>query len=213
MLGRTHFFVGIAAALAIQQPQTFPVLVAGTGAAAIGGVIPDIDSSSSEAHRSADEAILVSVLAVIAVIVADRVFHAGIYEKIRSDSSMERVVIGIALFLAVCAFGSRQPHRAFMHSFVALLLFTWCVSIILPAAAPYFATAFGSHMVIDAALALKAQVLPSHVRVGWLHQQGAHEHRYRGDGSPSCDVRAGEKCAWGCAGASAGLSDDPDCGS
>lgn len=149
MLGRTHFFVGIAAALAIQQPQTFPVLVAGTGAAAIGGVIPDIDSSSSEAHRSADEAILVSVLAVIAVIVADRVFHAGIYEKIRSDSSMERVVIGIALFLAVCAFGKRQPHRAFMHSFVALLLFTWCVSIILPAAAPYFATAFGSHMVID----------------------------------------------------------------
>ena len=33
MLGRTHFFVGIAAALAIQQPQAFPVLVAGTGAA------------------------------------------------------------------------------------------------------------------------------------------------------------------------------------
>ena len=149
MLGKTHFFVGIAAALAIQQPQTFPVLVAGTGAAAIGGVIPDIDSSSSEAHRSADEAILVSVLAVIAVIVADRVFHAGIYEKIRSDSSMERVVIGIALFLAVCVFWRKQPHRAFMHSFAALLLLTACISIILPAAAPYFATAFGSHMFID----------------------------------------------------------------
>ena len=149
MLGKTHFFVGIAAALAIQQPQAFPVLVAGTGAAAIGGVIPDIDSSSSEAHRSADEAILVSVLAVIAVIVADRVFHAGIYEKIRSDSSMERVVVGIALFLAVCAFGSRQPHRGFMHSIVALFLLTACVNIVLPAAAPYFATGFASHMVID----------------------------------------------------------------
>lgn len=43
MLGRTHFFIGTAAALAVLQPQTVPALVAGAGAAAIGGLISDID--------------------------------------------------------------------------------------------------------------------------------------------------------------------------
>jgi len=31
MLGRTHFFIGTAAALAVLQPQTIPALVAGGG--------------------------------------------------------------------------------------------------------------------------------------------------------------------------------------
>ena len=39
MLGRTHFFIGTAAALAVLQPQTVPVLVTGAGAAAIGSLI------------------------------------------------------------------------------------------------------------------------------------------------------------------------------
>ena len=43
MLGRTHFFIGTAAALAVLQPQTVPALVAGAGAAAIDGLISDID--------------------------------------------------------------------------------------------------------------------------------------------------------------------------
>ena len=42
MLGRTHFFIGTAAALAVLQPQTVPVLVTGAGAAAIGSLISDI---------------------------------------------------------------------------------------------------------------------------------------------------------------------------
>ena len=39
MLGRTHFFIGISAALAVMQPSSMPTLVAGAGAAAIGGMI------------------------------------------------------------------------------------------------------------------------------------------------------------------------------
>ena len=37
MLGKTHFAVGMASALAILQPQTLPVLITGTAAAAVGG--------------------------------------------------------------------------------------------------------------------------------------------------------------------------------
>ena len=55
MLGRTHFFIGTAAALAVLQPQTVPALVAGAGAAAIGGLISDIDVGTSQAHRDADK--------------------------------------------------------------------------------------------------------------------------------------------------------------
>ena len=47
MLGRTHFFIGTAAALAVLQPQTVPVLVTGAGAAAIGSLISDIDVGTS----------------------------------------------------------------------------------------------------------------------------------------------------------------------
>ncbi len=31
MLGRTHFFIGISAALAVMQPSSMPTLVAGAG--------------------------------------------------------------------------------------------------------------------------------------------------------------------------------------
>ena len=51
MLGRTHFFIGTAAALAVLQPQTVPALVAGAGAAAIGGLISDIDVHFTGAPR------------------------------------------------------------------------------------------------------------------------------------------------------------------
>ena len=55
MLGRTHFFIGISAALAVMQPSSMPTLVAGAGAAAIGGMISDIDSGTSQAHKEADK--------------------------------------------------------------------------------------------------------------------------------------------------------------
>ena len=58
MLGRTHFFIGTAAALAVLQPQTVPALVAGAGAAAIGGLISDIDVACEAAVNSKIQFIL-----------------------------------------------------------------------------------------------------------------------------------------------------------
>lgn len=55
MLGRTHFFVGTALSLAVMQPQSMASLVAGVGAAAIGSMISDIDSGTSQAHQEADK--------------------------------------------------------------------------------------------------------------------------------------------------------------
>lgn len=149
MLGKTHFFVGMAAALAVYPPQTMPILVAGTAAAALGGVIPDIDSGTSEAHKDADKIIGVATAIVAAAVVADCIFHIGIYRRIRRDSNVYRVVMGGLFFLVICAFGKNKPHRSFMHSVLALLLLGACVNIVFPDVAKYFGIGFVSHLCID----------------------------------------------------------------
>ena len=128
MLGRTHFFIGTAAALAVLQPQTVPVLVTGAGAAAIGSLISDI---------------------AVLTILAEYKLNLGIYRRLTSDSNILRLLAGTAAFLLLCAYGKQQPHRSFMHSFAALALLTACVDIIYPDASAYFAVGFLSHLVLD----------------------------------------------------------------
>ena len=124
MLGRTHFFIGTAAALAVLQPQTVPALVAGAGAAAIGGLISDIDVGTSQAHRDADKIITATVAVAVLTILAEYKLNLGIYRRLTSDSSVLRLLAGTAAFLLICAYGKQQPHRSFMHSFAALALLT-----------------------------------------------------------------------------------------
>ena len=149
MLGRTHFFIGTAAALAVLQPQTVPALVAGAGAAAIGGLISDIDVGTSQAHRDADKIITATVAVAVLTILAEYKLNLGIYRRLTSDSSVLRLLTGTAAFLLICAYGKQQPHRSFMHSFAALALLTACVDIIYPDASAYFAVGFLSHLVLD----------------------------------------------------------------
>lgn len=117
MLGRTHFFIGISAALAVMQPSSMPTLVAGAGAAAIGGMISDIDSGTSQAHREADKIMTAAIAVTAIVILADYKFHVGIYERLMRNSSIARLLTGAMAFIIICTYGSSQPHRSFMHSF------------------------------------------------------------------------------------------------
>ena len=94
MLGRTHFFIGISAALAVMQPSSMPTLVAGAGAAAIGGMISDIDSGTSQAHREADKIMTAAIAVTAIVILADYKFHVGIYERLMRNSSIARLLTG-----------------------------------------------------------------------------------------------------------------------
>ena len=95
MLGRTHFFIGTAAALAVLQPQT----VAGAGAAAIGGLISDIDVGTSQAHRDADKIITATVAVAVLTILAEYKLNLGIYRRLTSDSNILRLLAGTAAFL------------------------------------------------------------------------------------------------------------------
>lgn len=79
MLGKTHFFIGISTALAVLQPQSVPVLVTGISAAAVGSVISDIDSGTSQAHQEADKVMAVTVSVIGLMLFLEYKFHLGIY--------------------------------------------------------------------------------------------------------------------------------------
>ena len=85
MLGRTHFFIGTAAA------------------AAIGGLISDIDVGTSQAHRDADKIITATVAVAVLTILAEYKLNLGIYRRLTSDSSVLRLLTGTAAFLLICA--------------------------------------------------------------------------------------------------------------
>lgn len=149
MLGRTHFFIGISAALAVMQPSSMSTLVTGAGAAAIGGMISDIDSGTSQAHKEADKIMTAAIAVTSVVIFADCKLHVGIYERLMRNSSIARLLTGAMAFIIICTYGSGQPHRSFMHSFLSMFMLTACVNVIYPDAAPYFAIAYASHLALD----------------------------------------------------------------
>lgn len=141
--------VGIAASMTILRPVTLPELITGLGAASVGALISDIDVGTTDAHRDADMITAMSVFAVAAVVVLDQMFHVGIWQILTQRSSFARVIPGVLAFIGICAFGKEQPHRSFMHSFLALFLLSALVDIIFPTAMPYFAIAFLSHLTTD----------------------------------------------------------------
>ena len=149
MLGKTHMVVGIATSLAVMQPKSVTEVVIGTAAATIGGVISDIDVSTSVSHKEVDKISLLTVVSLVAVAVCNYIFHLDIYQKLLDNSSIARIVIGMLVFIGICVVGKEQPHRSFMHSFFALVLLTGSLWVIFPMMVPYFAVAFLAHLVTD----------------------------------------------------------------
>lgn len=149
MLGKTHMAVGTAASLLILRPATLSELILGTGAAMIGSVISDIDIGTSDSHREADKIVAFTAFTVILVFLAESIWDIGIYQKLLSNSSIMQAAPSVAAFFVICAIGKEQPHRSFMHSFLALGLLTGCVAGFLPLLAPYFGIAFFSHLAAD----------------------------------------------------------------
>ena len=149
MMGHTHLAVGVAVGLAIFVPKTWPELLAGIGAGALGGLICDIDVGTSKSHKRADMITMFTAILVAAVILADWFFHVGIQEKLMQNETFVQVFAPTIAFICICAYGKGTPHRTFMHSILALILLTTCVGIAVPIAAPYFCMGFLSHIIMD----------------------------------------------------------------
>lgn len=149
MLGKTHLVMGEAAALAVLQPSGWKEVVLCLGTAAVGAVICDIDAENSYARRNVNRMIVISIVVLAVLGIAEWQFELGIVQKIVAERDMAMRVIGLAGFLVMCMIGKRQPHRGFMHSVLALLIFSGLVYLILPKAMYYFAVAMSSHLVLD----------------------------------------------------------------
>jgi len=165
--------VGIAATLAITQPSGVSELVLAVGAGSLGALISDIDVGTSNSHRDADKITALSVVVVLAVFAMDYFCNTQIIERIIGSSGYLRIIAGLLLFIGICAFGKEQPHRSFMHSFLALILFA--LGLIWEKAVIYFAVGFLSHLATDIFNKKKVRLLypmKGGVSLGLFHAYG-----------------------------------------
>ena len=175
MLGKTHMAVGIAATLAITQPSGVSELVLAVGAGSLGALISDIDVGTSNSHRDADKITALSVVVVLAVFAMDYFCNTQIIERIIGSSGYLRILAGLLLFIGICAFGKEQPHRSFMHSFLALILLSFALGLIWEKAVIYFAVGFLSHLATDIFNKKKVRLLypmKGGVSLGLFHAYG-----------------------------------------
>lgn len=175
MLGKTHMAVGIAATLAITQPSGISELVLAVGAGSLGALISDIDVGTSNSHRDADKITALSAVVVLAVFALDYFCNTQIIERIIGSSGYLRIIAGLLLFIGICAFGKEQPHRSFMHSFLALILLSFALGLIWEKAVIYFAVGFLSHLATDIFNKKKVRLLyplKGGVSLGLFHAYG-----------------------------------------
>lgn len=149
MLGKTHMAVGIAAGIAIFQPDSVMTAAVCTAGTALGALIPDIDVGHSKSRNKVQSIIGMTILITVTLATIEAAFHIGIYRQLMSNSSVVRILSGFAVFLIACGYGLKTSHRSFMHSFMAGAILTVCVYIIFPMVAEYFAVGFCSHLIID----------------------------------------------------------------
>lgn len=141
--------VGIAAALAFTCPKTLTEWGMAAGIGMVGALIPDIDVESSESCRRANGAILLLCAITAASAAMDYFMDLGLLEKVAGNSNAARIFVGVLLFVGICVFGKKQPHRSFMHSFLALALLDGAIALAFPLFLPYFTAGFLSHLALD----------------------------------------------------------------
>ena len=130
LLGKTHMIIGVASSLAITVPKTAPEFLLAVGLGAAGAVISDIDVETSNVHRNMGKVLLLTIVAAAVIFGLDIFLKTEIIHKITEDSHIHRIIAGCLIFLVVCVFGKEQPHRSFMHSFLALVLLDFALGLV-----------------------------------------------------------------------------------
>ena len=159
LTGKTHLTVGTAATILITQPSDWKSFLLCMGAAAVGSCVSDIDVSTSGSHKGLQRILILIGLAIIVVSVLDGIFHAGIWTMIQQKNGLLQSLAGFAMFIAICIYGERQPHRTFTHSLAGVATLGLAVFIMLPEAVWYFICGMGTHIVLDLFNCKKIQLL------------------------------------------------------
>lgn len=169
MTYKTHLAVGYAASLLIFPPKSITELISCIGVSTIGAVISDVDATTSESKKSLKTVSTIIFSAVALIIILDSFFHTSFIYYLSQMDKVMRIFSGIILFLGICIFGERQPHRSFMHSILGVIAIVLSFSIIAPSSAKYMAISMISHILIDLLNKRKIRILyPSKkIRIGF----------------------------------------------
>ena len=138
----------MAAAFSIVRPETaaeaLPVIAGG----ALGCLICDLDCENRSEKSDSSHWRTVMALVAAAALIEDHLMDAGMWRSL-GQNGQYLWFAGLAGFVITCVFASGSGHRGFSHSLLAMVLETSCLWLVFPAAAPPFAIAFASHVLLD----------------------------------------------------------------
>lgn len=149
MTGKTHLVCGEALALCLLHPDTPRALVLCLGAAAVGGVVSDVDVTTSTSHRELVRIVSTAGAALLLGWALNTIFQLHIERFLLRYAGAKEMAAWAVLFLGLCVFGATQPHRSFMHSLAGLALLTFCVWRGAEPLAGTFFVAMASHILLD----------------------------------------------------------------
>lgn len=192
MSGATHLAVSMAASFFVFQPKTIEEVTLCIGISSIGGILSDIDVNSSTAKRKVERVVGVILLLFFITIAVNWKFHFKIEQFLEENFAFLRLLLGLALLIAVCMYGMEQPHRTFMHSISAVFFTSLGFWLLLPKAVPYIAFSMFIHIVLDLFNKKKVQIfypLPWKGCLGICKSDGLISHILLGLGSVAIIVQ------------------------
>ena len=149
MQANTHAAVGIAIGTAASMTQSKEMMLLAATSALVGSVICDIDVGDT--GKKYTPILLSALLGAVVVLLVIYAYFFGIEIAMlwQSESGYLRSAIGIIAFIGICIFGSKKPHRSFLHSILGMLLLVACVFLFFPTASIYFLFGYVSHLGLD----------------------------------------------------------------
>lgn len=148
MLGNTHLAAGVAAALALTQPDSAAECFTAIMGGAAGSIVCDVDAIRGSRGTGAMQGQLIAGSLTAGILLLDSILKTGIWDRLTARDS-GTLLTGIGLFCILWILGYFTAHRSFTHSLAALLLFTLAVKLIYPPLVPGFLTAYASHLILD----------------------------------------------------------------
>lgn len=148
MTGRTHLLVGEATALWVLQPKEPKVIATIVAGAAIGSLIADTDIPSSTASKASRKVIIGFILMMLLLVFLDSLIGGKIMDQLQSFSRSQ-VVLRLLTFMVFLVFSTTRPHREFTHSFIAVIIASYCLSGIFYALENAVFVGYLSHLIID----------------------------------------------------------------
>ncbi len=151
MNSKTHMYVGAAASLAVFQPVGVGSTLVSVAGGMLGGWLCDIDLNTKSDIGDYFAGIeMFATMGVMAVL--DYFFGFGIIDYILINRSMLNIV-GLLVFVILGILGAKwprmNPHRTFMHSLLALVLFSAALVLAFPPMVLPFAMGMLLHIILD----------------------------------------------------------------